>query len=81
MQVEEAIVAVAKGLVKVRSSRLCLFYLTVYLSCRLFGMKDTLAFSVKHDMLQEAIGIVVVPHQDRPRVGLRQLHDLLKYAF
>ena len=45
----------------------------------LFGMKDVLAFSVGHDMLQEAIGIVIVPHQDRPRLGLSQLHDLLKY--
>ena len=45
----------------------------------LIGMKDVLAFSVEHDVLQEAIGIVVVPHQDRPRVGLSQLHDLLKY--
>lgn len=44
-------------------------------------MKDALAFSVEHDMLQEAIGIVIVPHQGRPRVGLRQLHDLLKYVF
>ena len=42
-------------------------------------MKDVLAFSVGHDMLQEAIGIVIVPHQDRPRLGLSQLHDLLKY--
>ena len=45
----------------------------------LFGMKDALAFSVEHDVLQEAIGIVVVAHQDRSRVGLYQLHDLLKY--
>jgi len=44
-------------------------------------MKDALAFSVEHDMLQEAIGIVIVPHQGQPRVGLRQLHDLLKYVF
>ena len=47
----------------------------------LIGMKDVLAFSVGHDVLQEAIGIVIVSHQDRPRVGLSQLHDLLKYIF
>ena len=59
------------------SSRLCLATSFIFL----FGMKDALAFSVEHDMLQEAIGIVIVPHQGRPRVGLRQLHDLLKYVF
>ena len=52
--------------------------LVLYRFSYLFGMEDTLAFSVEHDVLQEAIGIVVVPHQDRPRVGLSQLHDLLK---
>jgi hypothetical protein len=42
-------------------------------------MKTALVFSVEHDMLQEAIGVVMVPQQDRPPLGLRQLHDLLKY--
>jgi hypothetical protein len=81
LQVEEAIVVAAKRLVKVRSSRLCFFYRPVYVSFRLFGMKDALAFSVEHDVLQEAIGVVIVPHQGRPRVDLRQLHDLLKYVW
>ena len=60
-----------------------LFTLMLILSCcsSLFGIKDSLAFSVDHDVLQEAIGIVVVPHPDRPRIGLCQLHDLLKYIF
>ncbi len=44
-------------------------------------MKDALAFSVEHDVLQEAAGVVVVPHQGRPRVGLRHLHNLPKYFF
>ncbi|KAF9256515.1 hypothetical protein L218DRAFT_881490, partial [Marasmius fiardii PR-910] len=37
----------------------------------------TLAFSVSHEVLQEAIGVVIVPEPGRPRVGLSQLHDLL----
>lgn len=41
-------------------------------------MQTALAFSVQHDVLQESIGVVIVPHPNRPRVGLRQLHDLLR---
>ncbi|PPQ70848.1 hypothetical protein CVT24_001055 [Panaeolus cyanescens] len=41
-------------------------------------VKNTLAFSVEHDVLQETIGLVVVPNPTHPRMGLQQLHDLLK---
>ncbi|KAH9479272.1 putative NRPS-like protein biosynthetic cluster [Psilocybe cubensis] len=41
-------------------------------------VKTALAFSVDHDVLQETIGVVIVPDQSQPRVGLRQLHDMLK---
>ncbi|KAF8998261.1 acetyl-CoA synthetase-like protein [Cyathus striatus] len=41
-------------------------------------VKNVLAFAVEHDVLQEAIGIVVVPVPDKPRVGLQQLHDMLR---
>ncbi|KAF4611312.1 hypothetical protein D9613_007197 [Agrocybe pediades] len=41
-------------------------------------IKSALAFSVEHNMLQEAIGLLVVPQEKTARVGLRQLHDLLK---
>ncbi|KAJ7218399.1 acetyl-CoA synthetase-like protein [Mycena pura] len=37
-----------------------------------------LAFAVEHDVLQEAIGVVVVPVPGRPRIGLAQLQDLLR---
>ncbi|KAJ8092843.1 putative NRPS-like protein biosynthetic cluster [Marasmius tenuissimus] len=41
-------------------------------------VKTTLAFSVDHDVLQEAIGVVIVPEPGRPRLGLSQLQDLLR---
>ncbi|KXN91106.1 Putative peroxisomal-coenzyme A synthetase [Leucoagaricus sp. SymC.cos] len=41
-------------------------------------VKSTLAFAVEHDVLQEAIGVVVVCTQGKPRIGLRQLHDSLR---
>ncbi|KAF9026322.1 acetyl-CoA synthetase-like protein [Hymenopellis radicata] len=41
-------------------------------------VKATLAFAIEHDVLQEAIGVVVVPQPGVPRLGLTQLHDLLK---
>ncbi|KAF8957111.1 AMP-dependent synthetase and ligase [Flammula alnicola] len=41
-------------------------------------MKTALAFSIEHDVLQETIGVVIVPDQTRPRLSLSQLHDLLK---
>ncbi|KAF8998268.1 acetyl-CoA synthetase-like protein [Cyathus striatus] len=41
-------------------------------------IKNVLAFSIEHDVLQEAIGIVVVPVPNKPRIGLQQLHDMLR---
>ncbi|KAJ7912998.1 hypothetical protein B0H13DRAFT_2471972 [Mycena leptocephala] len=38
----------------------------------------TLAFSIDHDVLQETIGVVVVPVSTKPRLGLAQLQDLLR---
>ncbi|TFK39680.1 acetyl-CoA synthetase-like protein [Crucibulum laeve] len=40
-------------------------------------VKNVLAFAVDHVVLQEAIGVVVVPVAGKPRVGLQQLHGLL----
>ncbi|KAG7094328.1 putative NRPS-like protein biosynthetic cluster [Marasmius oreades] len=40
-------------------------------------VEATLAFSIAHDVLQEAIGVVIVPVEGRQRIGLPQLHDLL----
>jgi hypothetical protein len=41
-------------------------------------VKTTLAFSIEHDVLQETIGIVVVPVMSQPRISLGELHDLLR---
>ncbi|KAL0060241.1 hypothetical protein AAF712_012996 [Marasmius tenuissimus] len=41
-------------------------------------IKATLAFSVEHDVLQEAIGLVVVPAEGQPRIGLQQLQSIVK---
>ncbi|KAF8997871.1 AMP-dependent synthetase and ligase [Cyathus striatus] len=41
-------------------------------------VKNVLAFAVEHDVLQEAIGVVVVPVPNKPRIGLQQLHDMLR---
>ena len=41
-------------------------------------VKMTIAFSVDHNVLQEAIGVVIVPQPDIPRIGLSELQDLLK---
>ena len=41
-------------------------------------VKMTIAFSVDHDVLQEAIGVVIVPQPDAPRIGLAEMQDLLK---
>ncbi|KAJ7140577.1 acetyl-CoA synthetase-like protein [Mycena crocata] len=41
-------------------------------------VKTTLAFSIEHDVLQETIGVVIVPAQSQPRIGLTQLQDLLR---
>ncbi|KAJ7206571.1 acetyl-CoA synthetase-like protein [Mycena pura] len=37
-----------------------------------------LAFAVEHDVLQETIGVVIVPVPGKPRIGLAQLLDLLR---
>ncbi|KDQ58575.1 hypothetical protein JAAARDRAFT_155112 [Jaapia argillacea MUCL 33604] len=39
-----------------------------------------LAFSVDHDVLQETIGLVVVPAHTRPRIGIAELQELLRDA-
>ncbi|KAK1232838.1 putative NRPS-like protein biosynthetic cluster [Marasmius sp. AFHP31] len=41
-------------------------------------VKATLAFSVEHDVLQEAIGLVIVPTENQPRIGLQQLQSIVK---
>lgn len=41
-------------------------------------VKATIAFSVDHQVLQEAIGVVIVPQPNAPRVSLSELQDLLK---
>ncbi|KAJ7455806.1 acetyl-CoA synthetase-like protein [Mycena latifolia] len=41
-------------------------------------VKTTLAFAIEHDVLQETIGVVVVPAPGKPRIGLSQLQDLLR---
>ena len=41
-------------------------------------VKVTIAFSVPHEVLQETIGVVVVPRLGVPRIGLPELLDLLK---
>ncbi|KAJ6528632.1 acetyl-CoA synthetase-like protein [Mycena vulgaris] len=38
----------------------------------------TLAFGIEHEVLQETVGVVVVPLAGRPRIGLGQLQDLLQ---
>jgi hypothetical protein len=41
-------------------------------------VKTTLAFSIEHDVLQETIGVVIVPVMSQPRISLGELHDLLR---
>jgi acyl-CoA synthetase (AMP-forming)/AMP-acid ligase II/acetyltransferase-like isoleucine patch superfamily enzyme len=36
------------------------------------------AFSTSHDMLQEVVGIVIVPSLDMPKIDLPSLHDFLQ---
>lgn len=43
-------------------------------------ISEALAFSVLHDILQEAVGIVLVTPPGTPRVDLRQLHEAIKRA-
>ncbi|KAJ7151166.1 hypothetical protein C8R46DRAFT_1304861 [Mycena filopes] len=41
-------------------------------------VKTALVFAIEHDVLQETIGVVVVPVPGGPRIGLAQLQDLLR---
>ncbi|KAF5361772.1 hypothetical protein D9756_002164 [Leucocoprinus leucothites] len=41
-------------------------------------VKCTLAFAVEHNVLQEAIGVVIVCAPGSPRIGLHQLQDALR---
>jgi len=41
-------------------------------------VKATLAFSIDHDVLQEHIGLVVVPAPGQTLIGLTELHDQLR---
>jgi acyl carrier protein len=41
-------------------------------------VKATLAFSIEHDVLQEHIGLVVVPAPGEALIGLAELHDRLR---
>ncbi|KAF8227072.1 acetyl-CoA synthetase-like protein [Tricholoma matsutake] len=41
-------------------------------------VKTALAFAIEHDVLQECIGVVIVPMPARPRIGLSQLQDRLR---
>lgn len=44
-----------------------------------FGrLKTTLAFAIEHDVLQETIGVIIVPVPDQPHIGLSELQDLLR---
>lgn len=42
------------------------------------SVKAALAFSVEHDVLQETIGVVIVPVSTLPRICLADLHSLLR---
>ena len=41
-------------------------------------IKATLAFSIEHDVLQEHIGLIVVPAPGQTLIGLPELHDRLQ---
>ncbi|WFD31272.1 putative NRPS-like protein biosynthetic cluster [Malassezia sp. CBS 17886] len=41
-------------------------------------VKQTLAFSVEHTVLQETIGVVIVPQANQPRIGLAELQNSLR---
>lgn len=43
-------------------------------------IQAALAFSVEHTVLQETIGLVVVPQPSRPRIGLLELQNILRDA-
>ena len=41
-------------------------------------VKQSLAFSIEHKVLQETIGMVIVPQPDQPRIGLAELQNSLR---
>lgn len=41
-------------------------------------VKQTLAFSIEHKVLQETIGVVIVPQPNQPRIGLSELQNSLR---
>lgn len=41
-------------------------------------VKQTLAFSIEHKVLQETIGVVIVPVPNQPRIGLAEIQNLLR---
>lgn len=41
-------------------------------------VRQTLAFSIEHTVLQETIGVVIVPIPNQPRIGLAELQNLLR---
>lgn len=43
-------------------------------------VKATLAFSIDHDVLQETIGVVIVPQPNKPRIGLLELQNTVRDA-
>lgn len=41
-------------------------------------VKNTLAFAIEHDVLQECVGVVIIAVPQKPRISLLQLHDRLR---
>ncbi|PWN46992.1 acetyl-CoA synthetase-like protein [Violaceomyces palustris] len=41
-------------------------------------VKQCLAFSIEHTVLQETIGVVIVPVPNQPRIGLSELQNMLR---
>ncbi|KAN0060303.1 hypothetical protein ACQY0O_007632 [Thecaphora frezii] len=41
-------------------------------------VKQCLAFSIEHTVLQETIGVVIVPVPNQPRIGLAELQNMLR---
>lgn len=41
-------------------------------------VKQVLCFSIEHKVLQETIGLVIVPRADQPRIGLAEIQNLLR---
>lgn len=41
-------------------------------------VKQVLCFSIEHKVLQETIGVVIVPRPNQPRIGLSEIQNLLR---